>query len=309
MELALYAPKTGYYEANKPIGRSGDFFTSVSVGQVFGQLLAAQFEKWGERHLIEAGAHDGQLALDILQNLPQSRFSYTIVEPSEIREQLQRERLVGFDVRWAKNLAELGDVEGVIFSNELLDAFPVQKFGWDAKACQWFEWGVDAEKDKFTWVKLATIRLETFPEELLEHLPDGFVFERSPQAENWWQAAARSLRRGKLVAFDYGFTFEELLQRPHGTLRAYKDHRMVTDLLADPGEQDLTAHVNFSAIQQAGEQAGLKTEFFGNQGQFLTRILAEMPVPNWTDKQRQQFMTLAHPGQLGSQFRVLVQGT
>lgn len=308
MEMALYAPNAGYYEVERSIGRGGDFFTSVSVGHIFGQLLAGRFELWqkefGVNHILEAGAHDGQLALDILGHLPKGAFRYSILEPSEARRKIQRERLQDFDVRW---IDRLEPTEGIIFSNELLDAFPVQRFGWDAGLRNWFEWGVDIQNGKLVWTKLRPAAVEGIPAELLEHLPDGFIFERAPRAERWWENAAASLQRGMLLAFDYGFELEELLQRPSGTLRAYKDHRLVEDLLANPGEQDLTAHVNFTGIKAAGERAGLETFVFERQGQFLTRVLAQLPLPEWTAAERSQFQTLTHPAHLGSKFRVLAQ--
>ena len=121
------------------------------------------------------------------------------------------------------------------------------------------------------------------------------------------------LQRGKLLTIDYGFTANEMFSpgRTHGTLRAYHQHHLSDDLLAHPGEQDLTAHVNFSALQKVGEAAGLKTELFCTQPQFLTRILqkavAEGAFAEWNARRVRQFQTLTHPEHLGRAFRVLVQ--
>ncbi len=154
-------------------------------------------------------------------------------------------------------------------------------------------------------------------------LPDGYTIETCPAAESWWREAANVLGHGKLLTIDYGFTADELFSpsRPRGTLRAYFRHHASDDLLANVGEQDLTAHVNFSAIQAAGESVGLKTESFQTQSQFLTRILAKASKDNslgklvaskrsedgWTSAQSRQFQTLTHPEHLGRAFRVLVQ--
>jgi SAM-dependent MidA family methyltransferase len=149
--------------------------------------------------------------------------------------------------------------------------------------------------------------------ELEAVLPDNYTIEISPAAENWWHEAAEIFTRGKLLAIDYGFTTEEQFSpaRANGTLRAYFRHQVSDDLLAQPGEQDLTAHVNFSAIQKAGEEAGLKTEMFCTQPQFLTRILqkavAQKTFASLDAKQIRQFQTLTHPEHLGRAFRVLVQ--
>lgn len=337
MELALYCPETGYYETEKNIvGRSGDFITSVSVGELFGQLLAFQFAEWlgelkiqGEKlKIVEAGAHDGQLAADILDWLkkfqPQlfSEMEYWILEPSPSRRAWQQEKLKIFsNVRWPDHQpsASHHQITGIMFSNELLDAMPVHRLGWDANTKQWFEWGVALDGEKFVWSRIAGVAnlpssILQLPSSLLEVLPDSYTIETSPAAENWWHDAAGLLMRGKLLAIDYGFTAEEQFSpsRLNGTVRAYHRHRVSDDLLANAGEQDLTAHVNFTAILKAGEMAGLGTETFSGQPQFLTRIVEKIfknpaAFGEWGVKQTRQFQTLTHPEHLGRAFRVLVQ--
>jgi SAM-dependent MidA family methyltransferase len=332
MELALYCPESGYYEQQKDnVGRGGDFITSVSTGGLFGELLAFQFAGWleelrmanGEWRIAEAGAHDGKLAKDILNWLKSKRpqlfeqIEYVIIEPSERRQQWQRETLNEFAprVRW---LAGFGDsaiqrFNGIIFSNELLDAFPVNRYGWDAKNKKWFEWGVAIEGEKFVWAKISDSQFAIRNSQLESVLPDGYIIETSPAAENRWRGAAEILARGKLLTIDYGLTADEQFSpaRPHGTLRAYFRQHVSDDLLANVGEQDLTAHVNFSAIQKVGEAAGLKTEFFSTQTKFLTQTL-EKTLPDkifgeWNPPRARQFQTLTHPEHLGRAFRVLIQ--
>ena len=173
MELALYCPEYGYYEQQKDtVGRRGDFITSVSTGELFGQLLAFQFANWLEElrtadcglRIVEAGAHDGKLAKDILSwlqsNRPQlfARLEYCLLEPSVRRQEWQRETLKPFTprVRWLAgfNGPPIQPFNGIIFSNELLDAFPVRRFGWDAKNKNWFEWGVTVAGGRFAWGKI-----------------------------------------------------------------------------------------------------------------------------------------------------------
>ncbi len=336
MELALYAPGLGYYEcASQRVGRAGDFYTSVSVGSLFGELLAFQFAEWLKAdacekcQLVEAGAHDGKLAADILGHLqkfrPQlfERLEYCIMEPSDSRQQWQRETLAGFTgkVKWFDSLAALPAVRGVIFSNELLDAFPVHRIGWDAAAQQWFEWGVRCEGERFVWERMIepaakAVRSQTLqvPRELRAVLPDGFTTEICPAAAEWWSAAARKLEHGRLLAIDYGFLAEEFYapNRANGTLRAYAQHRVCEDPLANAGEQDLTASVNFTVLQVMGELEGLKTEPLATQAQFLTRIFASTisekgRFDQWTSARTRQFQTLTHPEHLGRPFRVVVQ--
>lgn len=336
MELALYCPNLGYYEAKRDtVGRRGDFYTSVSVGNLFGELLAFQFADWMEEikspdmqlNIVEAGAHDGRLARDILTWLQSNRpalfgdLEYRILEPSARRREWQRENLGRFadKIRWLPGLDDSTSsrVTGVIFSNELLDAFPVRRLGWDSKRRTWFEWGVAATGDQFTWTKIELAENDTplaeIAPSLLDVLPDNFTTETSLAAPAWWRIAAASLNRGKLVTADYGLDSEEFIvpSRTGGTLRAFYRHHFADDLLANVGEQDLTAHVNFAEVQRAGEEAGLTTEFYSTQSKFLTKILEktlkDKKFGEWTPARGRQFQTLTHPEHLGRAFRVLVQ--
>jgi SAM-dependent MidA family methyltransferase len=337
MELALYCPEYGYYEREKDIlGRRGDYYTSVNTGSVFGELLAAQFARWrteagshGLWQIVEAGAHDGRLAADILgwlrDNCPEifDSVEYRIGESSPRRRQWQQDTLGKLEakVRWPGQFApsriggsaESG-INGVIFSNELLDAMPVHRVGWDADSREWFEWGVAMLSGEFIWQRrdrdpLNDEAIEALPKALLNVLPDGFVLEFSPRAEGWYAAAARALRRGKLLTIDYGLTSEEILspERTSGTLRAYHQHRLTSNVLSQPGEQDITAHVNFSRLQAIGEAAGLVTEIFSWQDTFLTKIAARDLEKPWSPEKIRQFQTLTHPEHMGRKFRVLVQ--
>jgi SAM-dependent MidA family methyltransferase len=368
MELALYCPVYGYYEKETDtVGRRGDFYTSVSVGRLFGELLAFQFAAWLEEvqgpnskvqspkraaRLVEAGAHDGQLALDILRWLrsrrperTRSSFEYVIVEPSARRRERQRQTLREFEptIRWVEHLGELETegVEGILFSNELLDALPVHRLGWDAAGRRWFEWGVTLRDGTFAWSRMECPMpsgqcptsnaqcpqaegglaedgepgmLPEWPAAVLEVLPDGFVTESCPAATGWWAAAAKVLRRGRLMTIDYGLTAGQFFapERKGGTLRAYARHHHGHDLLANPGDQDLTAHVNFSAVRSAGEAAGLRTEALISQAAFLTQIAPRAwsnpaAFGEWTTASSRQFQTLTHPEHLGRAFQVLIQ--
>jgi SAM-dependent MidA family methyltransferase len=365
MELALYCPKHGYYETKKDNpGRRGDFYTSVGVGEVFGQMLAGRFAEWLEEvrrtpdfaslrpgkecgvRIVEAGAHDGRLAGDILgwlrANRPElfGQMEYWIIEPSAVRHEWQKEKLAEFAprVRWLLRFNGLSSpagatedlaiqrFNGVIFSNELLDAMPVHRFGWDAKNKKWFEWGVTLNGENLVWARCPDSHAPQsgergfdpsiilhLPTSLLAVLPDGYIVESCPAAESWWREAANFLGRGKLMTIDYGLTADELFSpsRPHGTLRAYFRHHASDDLLANVGEQDLTAHVNLSAIQKIGEEAGLRTESIQTQSQFLAGVLAKAlktgSAGEWNINQVRQFQTLTHPEHLGRAFRVLVQ--
>ena len=378
MECALYCPVYGFYEKEEDtVGRGGHFYTSVSVGSLFGELLARQFAEWLDElqgvpevslaagrqgaklaqadksvaplQVVEAGAHDGRLARDILGWFRAQRpdllngLIYWVIEPSERRQEWQLRTLKEFlpQVRWATNLADLaessdrlsgptgGQVRGVIFSNELLDSMPAHRLGWDAARQAWFEWGVTLSEGRLEWTRLewkpaseadpdgwvgAIAAAPEWSSDLLKALPEGFTIEIGVAAATWWNKAAGVLGAGKLLGFDYGITEEGLVQRggTAGTLRAYYRHQAVSDVLDRPGEQDITAHVNFSALCRVGENGGLKAEGLFSQEQFLTRIAA--PTFNrkggsdyWTAQRIRQFKTLTHPDHLGRSFKVLIQ--
>jgi SAM-dependent MidA family methyltransferase len=339
-------------------GKAGSGSSSSS------SLCGQRTEHGGQRRdfsIVEAGAHEGRLAVDILAwlqaNQPElfERIEYVIIEPSVRRKEWQQETLKCFAprVRWLANFSESSSsspgpllphrgaaqasppFNGIIFSNELLDAFPVHRFGWDAARKAWFEWSVGLQESKLIWVRSTELwTAETvqslpvageppalswraaildLPSSLLAVLPDGYVVEAGPAASHWWREAAARLACGKLLTIDYGHAAEEMFSpaRLRGTLRAYQRHRVTDDLLANPGGQDLTAHVNFAALQTAGEAAGLRTEQFCTQSQFLTRIfqkaVAEKSFTPLDAAQVRQFQTLTHPEHLGRSFRVLVQ--
>ncbi len=287
--------------------------------------------------IVEAGAHDGRLAKDILPWLreyrPQlfRRLEYWIVEPSARRRGLQQANLLEFGhrVQWAEDLHALAEIwgsaglRGIVFSNELLDAMPVHRMGWDAKKRSWFEWGVAIQEGRFIWKRMplgnSEFRIPDFkfrqlPSGLEGVLPDGFTREVCPAAEEWWRQAAGILGRGRLLTIDYGLAAEEFCapERKDGTLRSYYRHHPSNDVLAHPGEQDITSQVNFSALRFAGEAIGLKTDDFLTQTQFLTRIAVrcwrkEESSGALTPARARQFQTLTHPEHLGRAFRVLIQ--
>jgi len=362
MEWALYCPVYGFYEKEEDtLGRAGHYYTSVSVGPLFGELLARQLAQWldevkavgatpvvpgepaieagagpkagGENPLalVEAGAHNGRLAWDVLAWFQVWRpdlfqdLVYWIVEPSAPRQEWQRRRLAEFKakIHWARTLPELGACQsalrGVIFSNELLDSMPVHRFGWDAGRQSWFEWGVTFANDRFSWTRMAWERqrfgaiFAGWPPEVMASLPDGLSIEVGEAATWWWREAARILQRGKLLTIDYGSTADELIRKGSaaGTVRAYYKHQL-SDVLLRPGEQDITAHVNFSVLCREGENAGLKTEALFTQEKFLTQIVEptfeeKKGQEYWTTERVRQFKTLTNPEHLGSRFKVLIQ--
>ncbi|MDR0532509.1 MAG: SAM-dependent methyltransferase [Verrucomicrobiales bacterium] len=339
MENCLYHPQFGYYSSGrKVVGRDGDFYTSVSTGELFGRLLADGFyqvweqlgkpERW---QIVEQGANRGDLASDVLARLREldeqawQAVEYVMVEPFPALRKLQRETLtakgLADQLRQVSSLAELPEksVRGVFFSNELPDAFPVRcvKF-FDG---EWHEMRVvrDANRQVFDWREVPC------DEELLALIAEfdipaleGYCAEVSPLTARWMGEVASRLAAGLMVTVDYGGLREELYtaERNAGTLRAYRRHHQESDVLASPGEQDLTAHVNFSQLITNGERHGLRMREYTDQHHYLVglgqlRFFREMEQaandePALMTRLLRQYKTLMHPVMMGVQFKVLV---
>ena len=279
MAMALYAPGLGYYSADSRqfgvLPESGsDFITAPELSPLFGAALAAQVaqalhasdtdEVW------EFGAGSGALAaqlLDALAALGQPLRRYTIVDLSGTLRARQRERLAAYGdrVQWVDALPE--SLHGVIVGNEVLDAMPVQLLEFDA--AQWFERGVVvvAAPPAFAWARRPTALRPPFD----GPFAPGAVIEIHPQAEAFIATLAERLTRGAAFFIDYGFPQAEYYhpQRSEGTLMCHRAHRADADPLVDVGLKDITAHVNFSAIALAGQDAGFDVIGYTTQAHFL----------------------------------------
>ena len=277
MAMALYAPGLGYYANDSrkfgSLPESGsDFVTAPELSPLFGQALAKQLaqalQASGTDELWEFGAGSGALAdqlLGALAAMGQTVQRYTIVDLSGTLRERQRERLAahGTKVQWADALPE--HMEGVIVGNEVLDAMPVQLLEFDG--AQWFERGVIEAAGGFAWRTRPTALRPPFE----TAFPLGAVVEVHPQAEAFIATLAERLTRGAAFFIDYGFPEAEYYhpQRSDGTLMCHRAHRADADPLVDVGLKDITAHVNFSAIALAGQNAGLAVIGYTTQAHFL----------------------------------------
>jgi SAM-dependent MidA family methyltransferase len=335
MELALYHPQHGYYrrERESPrTGRTGDCFTSVSVGPLFGRLLARQFLEMWERMekpnpfwIVEQGTEDARLAGDILawcrDEAPDlfAALRYGLVEGSALQQARQRETLaaIGMEERstWFCNPVDLAAAEtvGVFFSNELADALPVHRVV--RRSGEWREYHITLDdREQFSWCEreIQNATLAEAVKELPAH--DGYTTEINLRARDCLEDAGRALKRGYLLTIDYGFPASVYYApfRVGGMLTAYREHRRAEDVLADPGAQDITAHVDFTALARAGEKAGLGILGFLDQQRFLTGIAHDElesgagPKAGVADNLR-AWQTLTHPDYLGTRFQVLLQ--
>ena len=283
MEQALYHPELGYYcSARKRIGRGGDYYTNVSVGKAYGQILAEQLiEMWEilgrpvPFSIVEQGVEDGQLAVDILEALRISHeelfqcLRYLIVEPIARKQEEQRARLESIGrVSWVNEIAELGPITGVFLSNELLDALPVHLVEFsDGK---WCELLVQNAESDFEFA-----RSPGLDPQLAAALRDIQVMppyrtEVNLAAREWVRAVAQKLSDGFVLIVDYGYPKAEYYsaERREGTLTCYSQHRKSYNPLARPGELDITAHVDFSAVAETANRAGLSVTAFTDQNHF-----------------------------------------
>jgi len=274
MALALYEPGLGYYaNASRKFGAmpssGSDFVTAPELSPLFGQALAAQvaqaLDACGADVLWEFGAGSGALAAQLLQSLGERVKRYTIVDLSGVLRARQRERLAGFGERlqWADALPAA--MNGVVVGNEVLDAMPVKLLHWTG--ADWQERGVVAQADGFAWSDRPTALRPPVDGPFVP----GTVTEVHPQAEAFVATLAERLQRGAAFFLDYGFPEAEYYhpQRSGGTLMCHRGHRADPDPLREVGLKDITAHVNFTGIALAGQQAGFEVLGYTSQGRFL----------------------------------------
>lgn len=324
MNRALYDPTLGYYgRGPRRIGRGGDFYTAVSVGPLYGKLLAqVACDVWqtlgcpADFTLVEQGAHDGQLAEDIWQGWPhEHKPRYTIIEPQPAYREAQRARLeplMGDHITWAESASSFVlHPTSFFLSNELLDAFPVHRVRWTGS--DWRELYVTPALE---WVQgelsdAARAEVALLPNDL----PAGYTTEVHPAAVAWMREMASLPFRGAIFIADYGYEATEYYtpERSDGTLRRYFNHRSDGNVLDHLGDCDLTAHINFTRLIDEAEAAGLKVERFMDQGRFLThaatpwlRSLDGKPMTSATTTALRQFHTLTHPTHMGAAFRMLL---
>ena len=283
MDLALYAPGLGYYAAGATkLGAAGDFVTAPELTPLFAAALATQvaaiLEATGRREIVELGGGSGRLAADLLTALAArgalpSRYAILEVSPELARRQLA---VVERDapahrgrVEWIAALPE--EIDGALVANEVLDAVPADIVA--RRDGRWLERGVtwNAARGAFAWderpadPRLAALAAARFP-------PDGdYVSEINPAAAALVEEVGRRLSAGAALFVDYGFPAAEYYhpQRSEGTLMCHYRHRAHDDPFSWPGLTDITAHVDFTAMAEAGERAGLHVAGFAAQAPFL----------------------------------------
>jgi SAM-dependent MidA family methyltransferase len=331
MELCLYDPEQGYYSRNaEQFGKAGDFYTSSDVHKVFGRLLARQFEEtWralgSPEHidLIELGPGRGLFAQDVLgwseKKFPDffRALRYVPVESSPALR-LRIEKTLGSRLESGK--AELAasypandasSANTIVFANEFFDALPVEILS--AKGSL----RIDARDGRFleAWAQASPEELE-FLDRYSVHPEAHERIEAPLAAQRFMDRIAASIQRGFFIAIDYGYTREEQLAGRHrGTLKAIRQHSISADPYEAPGEQDITADVNFTALAAAAEKQGMQAQKLVTQSQFLMGIgeanqfadaFEECRLPQERAKVALQLKHLVTPAGMGESFQVLI---
>jgi SAM-dependent MidA family methyltransferase len=311
MELALHGPGGYYAGGARKFGAEGDFVTAPEMGSLFGRTLARQLaEILGENQsILEIGAGSGALAETLLSRLP--GVDYAILETSPELAARQKARL-GSRARWLTGLP-MG-FRGVVLANEVVDAMPVHAVAWRERGI--FERGVAFDGTSLRWAER--------PAEgaLLEaarqiHVPAPYESEVGLAGHAWIRSLGDAIQEGVVLVIDYGFPAREYYhpQRARGTLMCHHRHRAHDEVFSRPGEQDITAHVDFSALARAAGEARLDVLGYATQAQFLVNcgITDELAQANVENALRYAPLAaeanrLLSPAEMGELFKVLALG-
>lgn len=333
MEACLYDPTHGYYSSATRT-RFADYYTSVDVHPIFGRLIARQLEQMWRLldrppgfQVVETGAGLGALAAQILDfaaaRLPEfyAAVHYVAVERSAARRAAHAPALAAhLAAGHAESRADLpaGIATGCILSNEMFDAMPVHRVLWHGSALKEIYAGL--RNGKFTDLPgpLSSPRIAEYFARQGILLAEGQQAEANLTACDWIADAGRRIERGYMLTVDYGYAARELYnpRRMRGTLLAYRHHRVSEDYYAAPGEQDLTAHANFTALELWGRDGGLEVSGIVPQSRFLLALGRENefadlhdPGQSETDRLRAQLQlsSLIHPEGMGETFQVMIQ--
>src|SRR5688572_14354298 len=282
MEICLYHPSLGYYtSSDERIGAVGDFYTSSNLTHRFGAMIGRQLEEmWqilgeNEFRIVEFGAGTGQLCYDILEQLKHNdkffnKLQYCIIEKSPAMMARQKKILNG-KVSWYDHINEISGLQGCIISNELIDTFPVHRVVMSDKL---YEIYVDYQDGFVEIIKPASEQLKNYFAELKVDLQNDFRTEINLDSTLWLKEIAESLQSGFVMTIDYGYTSRELYSnlRKNGTLMCYHKHQTNHDPYINIGHQDITSHINFSALCHFGWKNGLACCGLTDQASFLLSL-------------------------------------
>jgi SAM-dependent MidA family methyltransferase len=336
MELCLYHPEHGYYMGGRErTGVRGDYFTSADLHPIFARLVARQAVEMWERlgrpspfTWVEMGPGRGYFALDFLAWTKQQRpelfatLDYIAVEPGERQRERLRTQFSATEfspkVRIVESLESVESVVGCFFSNELVDAFPVSVVTRTAGRLKEIYVTADGDRLAEKTGPMSSAALAAAVARYGHGLDEGHRVEVNLRAPEWMRAVAARLARGFVITIDYGDLAGHLYtsDRPRGTLMAYRGHTATEDFYSAPGETDLTAHVNFSALIDAGKEGRLDLAGFTTQERFLLALgavnsFADLYDPGQSETDqldaRLKLKRLINPEGMGNIFKVLIQ--
>lgn len=321
MQLALYAPGLGYYSGGaQKFGETGDFVTAPEISPLFSQCVARQCQQILTRlknaDILELGAGSGVMAVDILKTLEKQNClpqHYFILELSAELQQRQRtliESTIPHLLNKVSWLSELPTAfEGVILANEVMDAMPVNKFKIQNGLKEFY---VNDKKDELVWeLDAPTSELTKGFQSLSLTLAEDYESEINLFLSSWISSLSSSLKRGLILLIDYGFSREEYYhpERSMGTLMCHFQHQAHENPLILPGIQDITAHVDFTAVAEAADAANLNVTGYTTQANFLlnTGIADSLPLSDpWEQYQlAQAIKRLTLPSEMGELFKVI----
>ena len=330
MEMALYYPNLGYYTSEKEkIGGFGDFYTSSELDPAFGNLLARQFNEIYEKYfkdqkfqIVEIGSGKGYLAYDVLSyikdNYPNlyKNLEFISVEKSAYHRDFQSKLLKDFEnIKFYEDLESVNNITGIIYSNELFDALPINLIR--KVDGEIFEVYITVINEKVKEVlRKPSEEILSYLKDLSIDLPDGMTTEINLMAKNLIQDIGKRLNKGFVFTVDYGYPSKELYKpyRMRGTLICYYKHTYNENFYQNVGLQDITSHVNFSALVFYGKQVGLDFVGFTDQAHFLISLglmdifLQLQEKGDYRSYERlNRLKTLILPKGMGEKFKVLIQ--
>ncbi len=348
MEMALYDPDYGYYASeNARIGRGGDFYTSSHLHPVFGAMIGRQVvEMWevlgrpGDFTVVEMGAGEGYLCKDMLEFLqgysadrngvsqpyddPEQEvrrafcrtMQYVIVERNALQQQRQQEKLKTHLqlIRWVTDVRSVGGFIGCVCSNELLDAFPVHRVRMEHDLREIYV-DYDGRGFREEVCPLSTDDIATYFSHAGIILQSGYTTEVNLRVRDWLAGIEAVLHKGFIMTIDYGYPAAEYYSedRNRGTLMCFYRHQFNEDPYCNIGEQDMTAHVNFSSLKQWGEEMSIRTAGYCGQGTFLLAMGLDREIARLAETSKDYLFELSRikklflPQGLGESHKVMIQ--
>lgn len=328
MDMALYEPDHGYYATDKTeIVRAGDFYTSQHVHSIFGSMIGKQIKEMWELmgkpqsfFAVEPGAGAGYMCKDILDYLNKqgllNSVTYAIIEKNPFIKKTQKNLLKDYfdHVVWASSMKELGTIRGCILSNELLDSFPVRLIQMEDELKEIYVTADNNNLHELRGLPNSNVVFD-YLKEFSVKLPMGYRTEINLRIKDWLRNISDILSEGFILTIDYGYPSRDYYshERNRGTLLCYYKHQTTENPYINIGEQDMTAHVNFSSVRKWGEEFGFETLGFCQQGIYLVSLGIDEMIQELAQTSKDYLFDVAKikklilPGTIGETHKVIIQ--